>query len=229
MKKQKDISNKTIMALMAVTLGITLLGTTLSIVKLNSLRDTYLFLTGAATTTATTQLTISGTTGITMHNSTINLGSGYYNTSCTTGFAWINTSAGQYNCWINSTPSSFIGHHTINNSGTTVINVTAASGASSKRDAEHFLCGSIDGCASTVAAINVTAFNNLAGSCTGTLPNFAVILSNSSNFTVTLCPELSSAIASNSINVSYYIQIPSDAGTGAKSWTVTYEATDVVG
>lgn len=84
-----DISNKAIVALLAVALAVTAFGTTLSIVKLNQfdqLKDVYQVVTGAATTTGTgtSTITIAQATSLTNQVSSIAFGSGYTNSSCGT-------------------------------------------------------------------------------------------------------------------------------------------------
>ena len=78
-----DISNKTIFAILAATLVITIVGTSLNISKLYDLGS--LGFTGAATTSAggNATITISQSTSITNNFRTIQFGSGFVNSSCT--------------------------------------------------------------------------------------------------------------------------------------------------
>ncbi|GEM_PF-1195675 len=82
-----DYSNRTIVALLAVALVITVVGTVISVGKLNELGGTYnklTYLTGAAVDTSTgqTNITITSTTSITLANTSMNFGSGRVNASC---------------------------------------------------------------------------------------------------------------------------------------------------
>ena len=75
----KDISNKTIVAMLAMAVVITVLGTFISINKLSLTNDLgFSFLTGAATssTTGVTNLTITSQTSITNQVNSIEFGSG---------------------------------------------------------------------------------------------------------------------------------------------------------
>ncbi len=80
-------SNRTIVALLAVALVITVIGTVVSVSKLNELGGTYnqlTYLTGAAVDSSTgqTNITISSTTAMALYNGTMNFGSGRVNSSC---------------------------------------------------------------------------------------------------------------------------------------------------
>jgi len=78
-----DLSNKTIFAILALTLVITITGTFVNLGKIYDLG--YLSLTGAATSTAggNATITISQSTSITNDFRTIQFGSGFVNSSCT--------------------------------------------------------------------------------------------------------------------------------------------------
>ncbi len=82
-----DYSNRTIVALLAVALIITVVGTVVSVGKLNELGGTYnklTYLTGAAVDSSTgqTNITITAVTSITLANTTMSFGSGRVNASC---------------------------------------------------------------------------------------------------------------------------------------------------
>jgi len=80
----RDISNKTIMTILAVALIVTVMGTLVSVSKLSSLGTTQL-LSGAATSSAsgTSYINITSATSITNDISTIDFGQGYVNSSGT--------------------------------------------------------------------------------------------------------------------------------------------------
>jgi hypothetical protein len=83
----KDNSNKTIVALLAIALVITVVGTVVSVSKLNEfggMSNQLSSLTGAATISSTeqTNITITSATSITLANTSMNFGSGRVNSSC---------------------------------------------------------------------------------------------------------------------------------------------------
>ena len=100
-----DYSNRTIVALLAVALVITVVGTLVSVSKLNELGGTYTYLTGAATSTSTgqTNITITSTTSLTLANTNINFGSGRLNGSAKA--CAIDTNNSVLNIWSNGTTS----------------------------------------------------------------------------------------------------------------------------
>src|SRR3989344_7372179 len=77
-----DLSNKTIFAILALTLVITITGTFVNLGKIYDLG--HLSLTGAATSSAggNATITISQSTSITNNFRTIQFGSGFVNSSC---------------------------------------------------------------------------------------------------------------------------------------------------
>ena len=79
-----NYSNRTIVALVAVALLVTVVGTVVSVSTLSELGGTYTYLTGAATSTSTglTNITITSTTSITLTNTQVNFGSGRVNATC---------------------------------------------------------------------------------------------------------------------------------------------------
>ena len=80
-----DYSNRAIVALLAVANVVTVVGTVVSVSKLNELGGTYSYLTGAAvdvSQTGQTNLTLTSTTSLTMANTFINFCSGRVNASC---------------------------------------------------------------------------------------------------------------------------------------------------
>ncbi len=80
-----DISNRSIVALLAVALVITVIGTAVSVSKLDGLQNRYNVLTGAVTSSSSsgqTNITITSTTEITLGNSNMNFGTGRVNATC---------------------------------------------------------------------------------------------------------------------------------------------------
>ncbi len=243
-----DVSNKTIVALLAIALVVTVVGTVVSVGKLNSLGGgSYSVLTGAVTeSTGTTSITISGTAAIVLNVTAINLYSGYYNTSCTTTFSTIDTSitdndSREVSCWINisGTDNQTYNNqwHQLANDGTTALNITAyvtdssTEGATSEFNSTEILCGR-NNCPSgnANALIRVKASNNESNSCNSALQSsytspFNSLVSPTGQTNVTLCQSLNFDEDADELNVYYYLQIPSDVDQGAKGFTTTYYAT----
>jgi hypothetical protein len=79
-----DVSNKTIVGLLMVALVITVVGTVISVNKINSMDSGYLDLTGAATSTSgTTTLQVDSNTAIVGIVTALDFGNGYVNSSDT--------------------------------------------------------------------------------------------------------------------------------------------------
>ena len=241
------ISNRTIVVLLSIALVVTVVGTVVSVGKLNSISGRYGVLTGAATEgTGTATITASGTAAITLNTANVTIYSGYYNTSCSTGYSTIDTSAVDNNsrgqsCWINisgvDNQTANNKWHEIGNSGTTVVNITAyvtysnTTGATSSYNSTEVLCGS-QNCPSgnANAIVRIKASNNESNSCSNALQSgystyYASLLNTSGQTNVTLCQSLNFDDNSNELNTYFYIQLPSDADQGTKAFTVTYYAT----
>ena len=242
-----DVSNKTIVALLAIALVITVVGTVVSVGKLNSIGGRYSVLTGAATEgTGTTSITVQGTAALVINTSSITLYSGYYNTSCSTTFSTIDTGITDNNsrsvsCWVNTsgTDNQSLNYkwHEIANSGTTAVNITAyvtassTTGATSSFNSTEILCG-VQNCpsANANAIVRIKASNNESNSCSKSLQSgystyYASLLNTSGQTNVTLCQSLNFDDSSDELNTYFYVQLPSDADQGAKGFTVTYYAT----
>ncbi|MBI2573765.1 hypothetical protein HYV86_07915 [Candidatus Woesearchaeota archaeon] len=181
-----DVSNRTVVALLAVALVVTVAGTLVSVSKLSTLGGQYSFLTGAATSgTGTTSLTSDYEVAISIDDNAVSFGTGhveigYTNASVhssgvfndtawynTTGLYPVNTThapnvvAANTSAVTNVTTGDWM---VVSNSGNvdfnlTVFSYTATSG-------EFWLCGSDGGCASTaVAQLLVMAAANESNAC----------------------------------------------------------------
>lgn len=239
-----DISNKTIVVLLAIALIITVAGTVVSVTKLSGLQTKYTLLSGAATTgTGTSSITVQGYASIAINDATVTFPTGYYNASCTYGYARLNTnstnaSSGENFCWLNGsniepwngslvmsanmTPD----YHRIENNGSTVINVTLET---NETNASRYLCGA-GRCASSTnggnASVTITVYQEESGSCgSGLLAGNTTILSNSSETNVTICQDLNYENSADALNMTYMYSIPKDVDQGVKSLTITFTAT----
>ncbi len=242
-----NISNKSIVALLAVALVVTLVGTVVSISRLNSLGGQYGLLNAAAGTSltekdGTASITVSGTAAIVMNSSSINLYAGYYPTSCSTGYSKIDTSLDETgaptttSCWVNTSgvdnQTRNKAAHMIANNGTTVIQVTSYVTSSSTTgvstlNATSILCGAGNCPAGAANAIvSIQAWNHESNSCTqGLASSKTALILPTSLQNVTLCSRLEYDDSNDEINTTFVIQIPKDTDQGAKQFTVTYYAT----
>jgi hypothetical protein len=223
------VSNKTIVALLAVALVVTVLGTVVSIVKLGDIGEKYTLLTGAAVETGTSSVTVQGTSGLTIPDGAITLPTGYYDPTCTTGYGVIDSASGFTSCWLNTTGGTpiFLGdYHQLENSGTAVVSLTAYT---DQTDAISYLCGT-GGCPSTggtAAKVEVKITDDVEPvSCASApLTTYATLLNWTSNTTQTLCSYFDYEDTNDVLNVYYNYTIPSDVDQGQKLMTVTYTAT----
>ena len=164
--------NKTIVALLTVTLVIIVVGTILSMDRMSILSIDYNLITGADTVTGTADVNITSSISFTVSDTTIDFGLMVWNMSCnssdsaymaanisTNGTAAVVNS----HCLVNSTDSpsndslvakiSIDDQHIIENDGTAAINITVqltnvTSDALSDTNisANGFICGDKDGC-----------------------------------------------------------------------------------
>ncbi len=245
-----EVSNKTVVALLAIALVITVVGTVVSVSKLNNMGGQYTVLTGAATTgTGTTSLTVQGVAAIVVNNASITLRTGYWNTSCSRLYSLFDTGNDTENddydadthCWIDSTYSTLNisgnkAWHVINNTGTTIVNITAnitassTSGASALNglNATEILCGA-GNCPgqSSNALIRIYGAEHEAASCIqDILANAGTLADTTAATTVqTVCQRLGYEDAADELRTYFVMQVPNDVDQGAKAFTVTYSAT----
>ena|SRR3989338_165454 len=230
-----DISNKTIVALLAVALVITIVGTGISISKLNGL-SSYSALSGAAVSgVGTTSVQVNAVASINLFNTSLNFGTGYYNSSCTTGTSEVMSNGTAHRCWVNATggygflnpiandsttPQRIV---VLENNGTSVLNISLDTNYTT---AEAFLCAGASCGSTTSAAVTFYGQQNDSSSCdtvggTFTTTPFS-ILDSASETKKDLCTKLNWQDNQDSINVSWSFIIPYDAGSGTKQMEVTY-------
>ena len=96
-----QVSNKTIVGLLAVALLLTTTSTLVTVNKLSRLGETFDLITGAASSSSVGEinLTIAATTSLTNQVRTINFGSGYVNKSC--NFCGMQTDGAGVDYWAN--------------------------------------------------------------------------------------------------------------------------------
>ena len=230
-----EISNKTIVALLAVALVITIVGTGISISKLNGL-NSYSALSGAAISGAgTTSVQVNAVASINLFNTSLNFGTGYYNSSCTSDYSEVFSNGTAHRCWVNATGGSAFYNTSgstslssnqivvIENNGTAVLNVSLDTNYS---NAEEFLCAGASCASTTTAAVSFYGQQNDSSSCDtvgGTFyTNPFTILDYTSETKKDLCTKLNWQDSQDSINVSWAFIIPNDAGSGTKQIEITY-------
>ena len=167
-----EISNKTIVVLLAVTLVVTVAGTMYSVSKLGTLNINYNKITGADTSTGTADINITSSISFLVSDTTIDFGSMVWNTSCKSSDAAYKAAnlstngtaaAPNSHCLVNSTEDpadenltskvSVDDGHVIENDGTTAINltvqltnVTSTTLTDIAVDTNSVICGDTDGC-----------------------------------------------------------------------------------
>ncbi|MBU0456912.1 MAG: hypothetical protein ABH824_03005 [Nanoarchaeota archaeon] len=222
-----EVSNKTIVALLTVALVITVVGTVVSVSKLSGLGGRYTTLTGLATDTGTTSITVAGTAAIQVTDASIDFGSGYYNVSCTTGYAWLASNAEGTNCWLNTSgqvPEPIDDPHELENNGTTSISITADI---SNFNASDFICGG-NGCPGTSTSNVAIRMIDTSAGCTVTEQTTYTTLADDNSVTqVTLCGSLSPQDNQDDIEVNFNLTVPQDVDQGAKTATITYTGTGI--
>ena len=223
-----EVSNKTIVALLAVALVVSVAGTLYSVSELNDLGMIYTSITGASVTeTGTAEINITSTVGISVTDGAIDLGSGYYNVSCTSGYGYIATDNDATECWLTANGETFTSiddHHDVENNGTTAANVSVAFNSA---NAEVWLCAG-NSCTSNVAGIGVKMTDTSSG-CVGDeeQTTYTSLATYTAKDAVVLCSELGQADDSDDIEVNFNITIPDDtrANSGATA-VITYEAAE---
>lgn len=237
-----DVSNRTIVALLAVALVVTVVGTGVSISKLSGLGGTYSVLSGAATSeSGESNLTVYGIASMDVTDTVLDLGTGYYDDSCagTQEYAEISSNGSTPTCWLasNGSPAAATtDYHTLENDGTLALRINISNIIDGDGDAGNgtdFFCG--DGVMSTNChasrAVFMEVHNDFNGEtsyCSGGTANTAEdIFPSGVNTNLTdqsLCTYTSWAGDEDEFNVSYIFRVPRDARSGEKQLTITYSA-----
>ena len=225
-----DISNKTLVSLLAVALVITIIGTVTSISNFGGFNFDSM-VTGAVTSgTGSTGLTTASSASISITDTTASFGSGYVYGANTSANVWSNGTTGNGSngsLWVNSSGLAKNPFHTVINDGNVDVNVTASV---SIDDAEEFFCGTPGGCTETTSSrVKISALDNEASSCDdtesgGANETFQTIATDTGNATVLICDDLDYKDSGDTINVYFMAAVPSDSTSGDHNLTVTYTA-----
>lgn len=223
-----DISNRTLLGLLLVAIIVSAVGTFVSISRISSLRLPLLSLTGLATGTGTSNVTIASTIGVSVVDSLIDFGNGYYNGACTSGLATLNGTLMNATCWVNTTatgPNNWNPNHVIENTGSGNFELNAST--SNPSSAEAWLCANSNCPGTTGAAFFLYASNNESNACGGTAyaPQLLNDTATMNGNNTQLCSNVNYQDNQDSINVSAQAIVPKDASAGGKVLTVTYTAT----
>lgn len=231
------MNNKTIVALLAVALVVSLTGTIMSVSEISKVGGQWMILSGAQITnetTGNTTLELLANVGIEVVSDTanMNIGTGYVTIGQDS--ATINTGTSPSNTyWKNSTGDDAAGVrmvHTINQTGSTAAILTVNIGSTT---AEDFLCGGDGGCAGTdVAQVKVKVDADTHSTCiTGEQTSYALIANATDKVSdVQLCSEfLPAGTGDSELDIAFELTVPSDAPTGVKSTTFTYTAEEFTG
>ena len=227
----EDVSNKTIVALLAIALVVTVVGTIVSVSKLGDMGGKYAILSGAATT-GTTSLTVAGSAGISVVGNTANFGTGYVAAGQTSGTACTYLDGiCSLSSWTNTTALDDPAI-TVENTGTIDINLTVSSDANT---AESWLAGGTD-----TAVAELSVLSSIAGAIggevacddfniSGTFANstYQQILTNTGKNTVTLCDDMDFIGSADILAFTFKAIVPYDSTVGAKSTTLTFTGTSI--
>ena len=224
----EDVSNKTIVALLAIALVITVVGTVVSVSKLGGLGGKYSVLSGAATTgSGTTSVTLAGTAAFVLDDAACNYGSGYVTEGSAQALLDCSVAVTSWVNWTNTTAPTMPDFMLLNNTGTTPLKVNISSG--NMLHAEAWLCEA-SSCTSTSAKLEVKAANKETSSCTssGSIQSaYTNLLTSTTNVsTVQLCSEWDYNSPSDTLDVYFQATVPNDAGTGAHNVRVDFTACD---
>ena len=223
-----EVSNKTIVALLAVALVVSVAGTLYSVSELNDLGGTYTLLSGAATTTGTgkAEINVTGTVGITVNDGRVEIVDSYYDTSCTTGYGRVDFASETATCWLNSSGGAYhfptdADNHTLENSGTLPVNISIRwDGA----DAEAMMCSGGD-CAQTATAEVSVKMADDETSCTN-IPavTFNAVATDAGKADVSLCSKWLAQDNNDQMSIWFNLTIPSDTGEVASgTGAITYQ------
>jgi len=226
-----EVSNKTIVALLAVALVVSIAGTLYSVSELNELGGTYSFLTGAQSTAqGTGDINITGELAISLTDAAIDWGHGYVDGAATAVLP-SNQTALPSN-WINDTEYMMgaADYFTLENNGTVVasVNVTA------DNHAETWLCAA-GACTTNTAQLDFAAYHDQgsgeASSCTGSggdalQTDWTTIATHDAVVNELVCGEFSKLAASNALGIGLQVTVPYDAETGVQQITVTFTGKD---
>jgi hypothetical protein len=226
--KMEDVSNKTIVALLAIALVITVVGTVVSVSKLGALGGKYSVLSGAATTgSGTTTVTLAGTAAFVLDDAACNYGSGYVTEGSAQALLDCQLAVTSWVNWTNTTAPTMPDGMLLNNTGTTPLKVNISSG--NQPTAEAWLCPN-GVCTSNTAQINVKVANKETSSCTasGSIQSaYTNLMTNAANISsVRLCSEWDYNSPSDTLDVYFQAIVPNDALTGVHNVRVDFTACD---
>ena len=242
-----EVSNRTIVALLAVALVVSVAGTLYSVSELSDLGGTYKMIssdqgvTGAFTQSGTSSVTLEGILSIKLVNGTINWGSGYVDPGF--DFTYLDSNTSLSNVaggsavteWINTTPYLFddtnlSSFHLVNNGSVyAYVNISSETTAS----AEAWLCSG-SSCTSTSAKLEVKVAEEENDACTSNGAMNSTYAGSSGRELLTetgknsknLCKEWNYEVDNDELYVTLNATIPADAATQTASLTLTFTALD---
>ena len=165
-------------------------------------------LTGFVARTGTLGVTFAGSADIILTDAATSFGSGYVNASAASA---VIDSNGTKTSWINTTAFPATDYMTLENNGSTLVNVTIQAGSS----AATFIGG-------TGPAMSFYGKTAESGACSGTLVTAYTTLSEAS--ATVICPKLEYLDTKDNFDIGYALTIPVDVVQGAKSNTITFTA-----
>ena len=243
--KMDEVSNRTIVALLAVALVVSVAGTLYSVSELSDLGGTYKMIssdqgvTSAFIQTGTSSVSVGGILSIELLNATINWGAGYVDQG--SNFAHLDSNMTikgsepgiAFPEWVNVSPwligDPALGYFWLENNGSVYayVNISSETTAS----AEAWLCRA-GGCTSSVAKLEVRVAAEENNACaidmnhtyagSGTRTLLTDVGKNSQN----LCKEWNFQQDNDELGVTLNVTIPGDAKSQTASLTLTFTAID---
>lgn len=174
----------------------------------------------------TSRLEILSNVGITIDDALVDLGTGYVTIG--EDYAIIDTTNSSEQDWINENGSlnEIYDFHILNNTGSTVSNITISVSDSDINNAEEWLCLESEGCPSNYAKIEVLSEDHESFSCpVGLASSWKIIMNDTSkNDDVQICGNLLPMTNKNTLKVFYRVTLPTDVPTGQKSLNFIFYA-----
>ena len=217
----EDISNKTLAALLAVAVIVSL-GGTLIVLKSGPV------VTGLSTDSAigTAQVEIQAQAQLDIVNDTIDFGTGFVNPGNTSCLLNSGVNSDSVNCSSNGTWSQLIDgindtEFLLRNTGNIDLNITMVGGAASWIGGTSPLYEY----ASSTATVQPGCFNQTGGSDGAGVSTFRSVAT--AGIGDQVCANLTFGSSTNQLEVDLQIEIPADAPPGAKTDTVTFTGTSL--
>ena len=239
-----DVSNRTIVALLAVALVVSVAGTMYSVSELGALGGSYTLLTGAVSGNGTSQLEIDITAGLSVTDAGIDFGSGHTAKNATDSTSELYTDSTNWDDWTSTSGGDVVSGSSANNgfllenTGSSALEIEVEA----TQTAEEWLCGGSSVCTdSTSANVKIEFYqesmdivgatgDDSAASCRDNMNSVGwedIMTDNSfigaaTNSAISICDYLYSDLHRNEIAVDLHVTVPSEATTSNTAASTTF-------